>query len=78
MQREVNESLLVPDDGDTNNTLVFMPQNDPYAVPKYMRQEMKDKAKAQKPKNIVNNNFVAHETSIEVSTETVQDSQTQN
>ena len=74
------ESLLVPDDDDdTYDTRVFMPQNDPYAVPKHMRQEMKGKAKAQKPKNIVNNNSVAQETSIEeVSTETVQDTQTQN
>ena len=69
----------MPDDDDTNDTRIFMPQNDPYAVPKHMRQEMKDKAKAQKPKNIVNNNSLAQETSIEeVSIETVQDSQTQN
>ena len=33
MQKEVNEFLLVPDDDDTNDTRVFMPQNDPYAVP---------------------------------------------
>ena len=65
------------DDEDTNDTRVFMPQNDSYAVAKHMRQEMKDKARAQKPKNIVNNNSVAQETSIEeVSTETVQDTQT--
>ena len=43
-----------------------------------MRQEMKDNAKAQKAKNIVNNNSVAQETSIkEVSTEIVQNTQTQ-
>ena len=39
------------DDYDTNDTRVFMPQNDPYAVPKHMRQELKDNANAQKPKN---------------------------
>ena len=79
MQKEINKSLLVPDDDDTNDTRVFMPQYDPYAVPKRMRQELKDKAKAQKPKNIVNNNSVAQETSTEeVFTETVQDTQTQN
>ena len=53
-----------------------MPQNDPYAVAKHMRQEMKDKARAHKPKNIVNKNSLAQETSIEeVSTETVQTSE---
>ena len=64
------------DDDDTNDTQVFMPQNDSYAAARYMRQDMKDKANAQKPKNIVNNNSVAQETSIEeVPTETVQDTQ---
>ena len=55
-----------------------MPQNESYAVAKHMRQGIKDKANAQKPKNIVNNNSVAQETSIEeVSTETVRDTQAQ-
>ena len=79
LQKEINESLLVPDDDDddTNDTRVFMPQNNSYAVAKYLRQEKKNKARAQKPKNIVNNYSVAQETSIEKgSTETVQDTQT--
>ena len=76
--------VLVPDDDDddddnTNDTRVFMPQNDSYAVAKHMKQEMKDKANAQEPKNVVNNNSVVQETSIkEVSTETVRDTQTQD
>ena len=73
-KKEINESLPVPDDDDdnTDDARVFMPQNDSYAVAKHMRQEMKDKARAHKPKNIGNNNSVAQETSIEeVSTETV-------
>ena len=49
--KNINEFLLVPNDDDTNDTQVFMPQNDPYVVPKHMRQELKDKANAQKPKN---------------------------
>ena len=50
-QKKINEFLLVPDDDDTNDTRVFMPQNDPYAVPKHMRQELKDKANDKKPQN---------------------------
>ena len=34
------------DDDDTYDTKVFMPHNNSYAVANYMRQEMKDKAKA--------------------------------
>ena len=74
--------MLVPDDDDnddnTNDTRVFIPHNESYAVAKHMRQGMKDKGNAQKPKNIVNSNSVAQETSMEeVSTETVEGTQIQ-
>ena len=52
LQKEINEFLLlVPDNDNTDDTLVFIPQNDPYRIPKQMRQKLKDKANAQKPKN---------------------------
>ena len=41
MQEEINEFLLVPDDDNTNDTRVFMPQNDPYAVPKHIEGQNK-------------------------------------